>query len=122
MELSKLESRAQMGNLKKFESLASNFIRLRNDYADVTGISRFPLPFCGTRRIEDEQVAVRAIEIWCDICHLCSFWQSLPESKRSTSQSYLTLLSATKDPVILGKLHFLYSWYHKTIYYRIPVY
>ena len=28
----------------------------QNDYADVTGSSRFHLPFCGTRWIEDEQV------------------------------------------------------------------
>ena len=49
----------------------------RNDYADVTGSSRFPLPFCGTRWIEDEQVAVRAIEIWYDVCQLWTFWQSV---------------------------------------------
>ena len=78
----------------------------RKDYVDVTWSSRFPLPFCGKRWIEDGQVAVWAIEIWDDICQLCTFWQSLPRSKRPSSQSYLTLLSATKDPLILAKLHF----------------
>ena len=77
-----------------------------NDYADVTGSSRFPVPFWDTRWIEDGQVAVWAIEIWDDICHLCTFWQSLSTSKRPSSQSYLTLLSSTKDPLILAKLHF----------------
>ena len=33
----------------------------QNDYADVTRSSQFPLPFSGTRWIEDEQVVVRAI-------------------------------------------------------------
>ena len=78
----------------------------RNDYADVTRSSWFPLPFCGTRWIEDEHVAVWAIEIWDDICQLCTFWQSLPKSKWPSSQSYLTLLSATKNS--LGKTAFLF--------------
>ena len=30
----------------------------QHDYANVTGSSQFPLPFCGTRWIKDEQVAV----------------------------------------------------------------
>ena len=56
--------------------------------------------------MKDEQVAVQAIEICDDICQLCTIWQSLPKSKRLSNQSYLTLLSATKDPLILIKLHF----------------
>ena len=87
-----------------------------NYYADITGSSRFPLPFCGTW-IEDEKVVVQAIEIWDDICQLCTFWQSPPKNKWLSSQSYLMLLSAVKDP--LGKITFLfvYSWYHETISY-----
>ena len=77
-----------------------------NDYSDVTGRSWFPVPFWDTRCIKDGQVAVWAIEIWDDICHLCTFWQSLSTSKRPSSQSYLTVLSSTKDPLILAKLHF----------------
>ena len=53
----------------------------QNDYGDVTGSSWFPLPFCGTQWIKDEHVAVQAIEIWDDICQLCTFWQSLPKGK-----------------------------------------
>ena len=30
----------------------------QHDYTNVTGSSRFPLPFCGTQWIKDEQVAV----------------------------------------------------------------
>ena len=65
-----------------------------------------PLPFCGTQWIEDKQVAVQVIEIWDDTCQLCTFWLSLPKSKQPSSHSYLMLLSATKDPLILAKLHF----------------
>ena len=71
--------------LKSFERLNQilhNFSARRNDYADVTGSIRFPLPFCGTWWIEDEQVTVQAVEIWDDICKLCTFWPSLPKSKR----------------------------------------
>ena len=78
----------------------------RNDYVDMAGSSRFALPFCSTWWIEDGQVAVRAIEIWHDICQLCTFWQSLPKSKRPSCQSYLMQLSPTKVPIILAKLHF----------------
>ena len=78
----------------------------QNGYTDVTRNSQFPLPFCGTRWMEDEQVAVQAIEICDDICQLCTIWQSLPKSKQLSNQSYLTLLSVTKGPLILAKLHF----------------
>ena len=36
----------------------------RADYIEVTGSEQFPLPFCGTRWIEDQNVSLRAIEIW----------------------------------------------------------
>ena len=36
----------------------------RADYIEVTGSEQFPLPFGGTRWIEDQKVSLRAIEIW----------------------------------------------------------
>ena len=36
----------------------------RADCIEVTGSEQFPLPFCGTRWIEDQNVSLRAIEIW----------------------------------------------------------
>ena len=63
-------------------------------YADVTGSSRFALPFCGIRWIEYDWVAVRAIEIWDGM--LCTFWLSLLKSNRPASE----------NPLILAKLHF----------------
>ena len=32
------------------------------DYIEVTGKEQFPLPLCGTQWIEDQKVALRAIE------------------------------------------------------------
>ena len=78
----------------------------RADYVDVTGSATFPLPFYGTRWVEDEKVAVRAINIWTDVCQLYRFWQSLSKSKRPSSKSYLTVQDATIEPLILAKLHF----------------
>ena len=61
----------------------------RADYIDVTGSQQFPLSFCGRWRIEDEQVVIRAIDIWKNICQLCNFYQSLPKSKPPSSKSYM---------------------------------
>ena len=54
--------------LRVLHQIQHNLPARRNDHADVTGSSRFPLQFCGTRWIEDKQVAPRAIEIWDEIC------------------------------------------------------
>ena len=79
----------------------------RADYIEVTRNEQFPLPFCGTRWIEDQKVALGAIEIWDNVCQICRFWKSLPKSKRPSSKSYQTVLLATKDPLTLSKFHFL---------------
>ena len=78
----------------------------RADYIDVTGSDQFPLPFCGTRWIEDEKVALRAIDIWDHICQICKFWEGLVKSRQPSCKSYETVLSATKDPLIIAKLNF----------------
>ena len=48
----------------------------RADFSEVTGSEQFPLPFCGTRWIKDQKVALRAIEIWDNVCQICRFWKS----------------------------------------------
>ena len=62
--------------------------------------------FCGTRWLEDEKVASRALEIWDDVIKMCNHWESLAKSKRPSSKSYKTLLEATKDTLMQAKLHF----------------
>ena len=89
---------------KSFESLASNFTRLASwitNYADVTGTSQL-----WHTVVERWTGSSWAIEIWDHICQPCTCWQWLPKSKWPSSQSYLTLQSATKDPLILAKLYF----------------
>ena len=67
----------------------------------------FPLHFCGTQWIEDEKGAIKAFDTWENICQWGNFYQSLPKSRQTSSESYITVLSATKDPVILAKMFFL---------------
>ena len=62
--------------------------------------------FCGTRWMENEKVASRAIDLWDNVVKICNHWESLPKSTLPGSKSYLTVLEATKDPLIKAKLHF----------------
>ena len=61
--------------------------------------------FCGTSWVEDEKVASKAIDL-SDNVKICKHWESPPKSKQSGSKSYLTVLEATKNPLIKAKLHF----------------
>ena len=94
--------------LKGLYTLFNDTLARRSDYIDVTGSSLFPKSFCGARWIEDSDVAERAIEIWDKILKLFKFWESLPKHKRLSSKSYL-IQEATRDNVILAKLHFFAS-------------
>ena len=78
----------------------------RVDYIEITGSEQFPLPFRGTRWIEDQKVALRAIEIWDNVCQICRFWKFPLKSKQPSCKSYQTVLSATKDLLTLAKFHF----------------
>ena len=62
--------------------------------------------FCGTRWMENEKVASRAIDLWDNVVKICNHWESLPKSTLPGSKSYLTVLEAMKDPLIKAKLHF----------------
>ena len=71
------------------------------NYTDITGSQQFPLSFCGRWRIEDEKVAIRAINIWESICQLCNFYQSLPKSKQPTSKSYMIVSCYLLPKIVL---------------------
>ena len=60
---------------------------LHADYIEVTRSEQFPLPFCVTQWIEDQEVALRAIEIRDNVCQICRFWESLPKSKQPSCKS-----------------------------------
>ena len=51
----------------------------RGDFTEVTGSNQFPLPFCGTRWVEDEKVALRAINVWENVCKYVSLGISTKE-------------------------------------------
>ena len=53
----------------------------RDDYVEYTGSNVFPLQFCATRWIEDEPVALQAVEIWENVEKIVRYWESLPKSK-----------------------------------------
>ncbi|XP_047123731.1 uncharacterized protein LOC124806683 [Hydra vulgaris] len=64
----------------------------RQDYETVTGATKYPLFFCGTRWVESKSVADRCIEIWPNICKLIEFWEKLPSLKQPKSKSLKSLL------------------------------
>ena len=53
--------------LQALYNLFPNSPAKREDYTKITGSKVFPLPFSGTRWIEDKKVADRALEIWPNI-------------------------------------------------------
>lgn len=77
----------------------------RTAYTEITGSDLFPLQFVATRWTEDLSVAERAIEIWPNIGKYIKKVSSGPKSKRPNSASYVTIVNAVNDPLILAKLH-----------------
>ena len=53
--------------LKAVYLILHDSLARRADYIEVTGSEQFPLPFCGTQWIEDQKVALTAIEIWDNV-------------------------------------------------------
>ena len=73
---------------------------------DFTGSNEFPLQFCGTRWIEDSDVAEKAIFIWKNVIKyinivLCGLKKKIPKCA-----SFSELSEAIKDPLVIAKLHF----------------
>lgn len=77
----------------------------REDYTKLTSSSLFPLPFCGHRWVENLPVAERAIEVWPKLKEYVAavLRKGLPNPGTS---SFDTIEAASKDPLILAKLHF----------------
>ena len=57
----------------------------------------FPFAFCFTHWVQDKKVSHRLLLIWDKIKAVIKFQQSLPKSKRTQCQSYLTELEASND-------------------------
>ena len=69
----------------------------RNDYISVTGSSKFPLFFCGTRWVEDKAVADRLVDIWENIVNLVRYFEKFSKSKQPTSKSFVNVQKACND-------------------------
>ena len=61
----------------------------RDLYINLNRSDNFPLMFCQTRRLEDESVASRAIDVWKFIVSVINHFESLSKSKRpKNNESY----------------------------------
>ena len=97
-------------NLRKLLKGAHRILRdtpaQREDYFNLTGYSKFPLPFVATRWVEDKGVPDRLIELWDNIKKVFDFWEGLAKSKRPKSKSYENVKARISDPLALAKLKF----------------
>ena len=59
--------------------------------------------FCGTRWVEDQGVAERALLIWGSVQKTMKFWETLSKSKQPQNKSYECLLTHYNDPLIPAK-------------------
>ena len=67
---------------------------------------KFPLKFCETRWIEDQDVAEQASEIWSLIVSTVKYWEGLCKSKRLQNKSYEASVAHHQDLLIPAKLQF----------------
>ena len=76
----------------------------REDYTRITGSSTFPLQFCGTRWVEDCNVAERAILIWENIKKHVNTIELGPKKKIPKCSSYKTVSVAVNEPLTCARL------------------
>ena len=85
--------------------------------------------FYPMRWLEDEDVAIRAVEIWENVKATEKYWESLIKSKRPSVTSYQTCVSNISDLLVPAKLQFfaffasifkLYLIVFKTDFLMIP--
>ena len=78
----------------------------REDFTTITGSTKFPLQFCGTRWVEDVRVAERAVSLWPFIEKYVSITSKWPKAKVPQCSSYKEVSAAVKDKLILVKFSF----------------
>ena len=101
--------KTKWGILQALYNLFPNSPAKREDYTQITGLKVFPLPFSGTRWIEDKKVADRALEIWPNITKYVSETLKKPKSQVPTSRYFAILKSAVQDDLIVTKLQIFAS-------------
>ena len=78
----------------------------REIFQTVTGSSKFSKQFCGIRWVEDEDVAVRGIEVWPDFVKLVKHYESQCKSKRPDNKSYATLVDQHDNSFVPLRMQF----------------
>ncbi|XP_072564979.1 uncharacterized protein [Paramormyrops kingsleyae] len=91
--------------LRALHILFHNAPARREDFTALTKCTKFPLPFCGHRWLENLPVVERALEVWPSVTMYMDAVRRKKIPNPGTA-SYDTLEAAEKDPLILAKLHF----------------
>lgn len=91
--------------LRALHTIFHNVPTRREDFCNLTKSKIFALPFCGHCWVENLHVALRALVIWPDMMKYVEAVSTKKFPNPGTS-SYDTIEAATKDPLILAKLHF----------------
>lgn len=90
--------------LKAMWKLFNDSPARRDLYIQLNTSTVFPLMFCQTRWVEDEPVAVRAMQVWEYVVAVIKHFQSLSKSKQpAKNQSYDTLVSYQSDALMMLK-------------------
>ena len=76
----------------------------RQDYAEITGSTVFPLQFCGARWIENCSVAERASLIWDDIKKYVRTTENGPKKNIPKCASFKTVSVAVNEPLTCARL------------------
>ena len=93
--------------LKAMWKLFNDSPARRDLYIQLNTSDVFPLMFCQTRWVEDEPVAIRAIEVWENVVNVIKHFQTLCKSKQpSKNNSYDTLVTHHTDVFMKVKLQF----------------
>lgn len=76
----------------------------REEFFKITNSSKLPLPFSGTRWLENGPAAQRLIDIWPS---MCIYLKAIHEKKVSvpTCKSYSVVASYENDKLLIAKLH-----------------
>ena len=78
----------------------------RDDFVSETDAVVYPLPFCGTRWVENKQVADLAFLVWSNIIKITKFWMGLPKYKQPKCKSFTVLTDSVFDLFMPAKLQF----------------
>ena len=79
----------------------------RDVYLKEGSSSKFPIKFCEIGRIEDQEVAERALEVWESVVATVRYWESLCKSKKpKNNNSFDILVIHYQDLLMTAKLHF----------------